>query len=45
VTFIVVHTDDYGSRWPSVEENISRTPALKLEHVDGAGRVYSLLPQ
>jgi hypothetical protein len=44
VNFIVVHTDDYGSRWPSVEEEIAHTPALKLEHVEGAGRVYSILP-
>ena len=26
----------------TVEEQIARTPALKLEHVEGAGRVYSL---
>jgi hypothetical protein len=43
VTFIVVHTDQYGSRWPSVEEEIAHTPALKLEHIEGAGRVYSIL--
>ena len=44
VTRIVVHVDEYGSRWASVEEQIVRSPALKLEHVEGAGRVYSLLP-
>ena len=44
VTFIVVHTDQYGSRWPSIEEEIAHTPALKLEHIEGAGRVYSILP-
>jgi hypothetical protein len=44
VTRIVVHVDQYGSRWASVEEQIMRTPALKVEHVEGAGRVYSLLP-
>ena len=44
VTQVVVHVDEYGSRWASVEEQIARTPALKLEHVEGAGRVYSLLP-
>ena len=44
VNSLVVHTDDYGSRWASVEEQIAHTPALKLEHVEGAGRVYSLLP-
>jgi hypothetical protein len=45
VTFIVVHTEEYGSRWASVEEEIADTPALKLEHVEGAGRVYSIVPQ
>jgi len=44
VNFIVVHTDQYGSRWPSIEEEIAHTPALKLEHIEGAGRVYSILP-
>ena len=44
VTYVVVHTDEYGSRWPSVEKQIIDTPALKLEHVDGSGRVYSILP-
>ncbi|MBY0494601.1 MAG: hypothetical protein K2Y23_10330 [Cyanobacteria bacterium] len=44
VTYVVVHTDDYGEQWPRVEEQIARTPALRLEHIEGAGRVYSLLP-
>ena len=44
VTLIVVHVDEYGSRWASVEEQIARTPSLELRHVEGAGRVYSLLP-
>ncbi|HEX8029753.1 MAG TPA: hypothetical protein VF491_14875 [Vicinamibacterales bacterium] len=44
VTHIVVHVDEYGSRWGSVEEQIVKSPALKLEHVEGAGRVYALLP-
>lgn len=44
VTYVVVHTDEYGGRWPSVEKAIIDTPALKLEHVDGSGRVYSILP-
>jgi hypothetical protein len=43
VTYVVVHTEDYGARWPGVEEQIAKTSALKLEHVDGTGRVYSLL--
>ncbi len=42
VTYIVVHTDAYRGNWPVIEERIKRTPALKLEHVEGAGRVYSL---
>ena len=41
-TYIVVHTDAYPGNWPLIEERIARTPALKLEHVEGAGRVYSL---
>jgi hypothetical protein len=44
VSYVVVHTEDYGSRWGSVEEEIRHTPALKLEHVEGSGRVYSILP-
>jgi hypothetical protein len=38
----VVHTEDYGERWPAIEAQIARTPSLKLEHVAGSGRVYSL---
>jgi len=44
VTYVVVHTEDYGTRWPAVEKEIAKTSALKLEHVEGSGRVYSLLP-
>lgn len=44
VTHVVVHTDEYGSRWPAVEAAIAKTPALRLDHVEGAGRVYSLSP-
>ncbi len=44
MTYVVVHTEDYGGRWPDVERDINETPALKLEHVDGSGRVYSILP-
>jgi hypothetical protein len=44
VQYVVVHTDEYAGRWPAVEEQIDRTPALRLEHVEGAGRVYSILP-
>ncbi len=44
VSYVVVHTDDYGGRWPRIEEQITKTPALRLEHVEGAGRVYRLLP-
>lgn len=45
VTYIVVHTDQYRDRWPMIEPRIARTPSLRLEHVEGAGRVYSLLPK
>jgi hypothetical protein len=43
VTYVVVHTDWYPpEEWKRIEEEIGRTPALRLEHVEGAGRVYSL---
>ncbi|HUQ86350.1 MAG TPA: hypothetical protein VM096_02255 [Vicinamibacterales bacterium] len=42
VTYIVVHTDDYADRWPQLEAQIARTHELRLEHTEGAGRVYSL---
>ena len=45
VHYVVVHTDEYADRWATVEEKIARTPALHLDHVEGAGRVYSILPQ
>jgi hypothetical protein len=45
VTYVVVHTEDYGERWPAVEEQIAKSGALKLEHVEGSGRAYSLLPE
>ena len=44
VTYMVVHTEGYGDRWPAVEQEIAKTGAFKLEHVEGSGRVYSLLP-
>ncbi|MFM8535097.1 MAG: hypothetical protein ACKOEC_16155 [Acidimicrobiia bacterium] len=45
VTYIVVHTEAYGITWRTVEEQIARSGQLKLEHSDGDGRVYSLLPR
>lgn len=44
VTYIVVHTQEYGIRWRTIEEQIAKSGALKLEHVEGDGRVYTLLP-
>lgn len=44
VNYVVVHTEQYGERWRAVEERIEKSGALKLEHVEGSGRVYSLLP-
>lgn len=46
-TYVVVHTDAYGSKdtWRMVEAQLANTPALKLEHIEGAGRVYSLTPR
>jgi hypothetical protein len=44
VRFIVVHTDYYTpADWAAVEARIERFEQLKLEHIEGAGRVYSLL--
>ena len=44
VTDVVVHTDLYPpDEWASVEDRIARAGDwLKLEHVEGAGRVYSI---
>jgi hypothetical protein len=43
VTYVVVHTDLYWpEEWKQIEKAIDKMPALKLEHVEGAGRVYSL---
>jgi hypothetical protein len=44
VNYVVVHTELYGDRWRTVEAEIEKTGALRLEHVEGTGRVYSLLP-
>jgi len=44
VNYVVVHTEDYGDRWPGIEQQIAKSGVLKLEHIEGAGRVYSLLP-
>jgi len=44
VTYVVVHTEDYGARWAAVEEQIAKSGALRLEHSEGSGRVYSVLP-
>ena len=46
-TQIVIHTDAYESqdKWRMVEAQLAQTPDLKLEHVEGAGRVYSLAPR
>ena len=45
VTYVVVHTEDYGDRWRDRRSRRSRRRgAFKLEHVEGSGRVYSLLP-
>ena len=44
MNYVVVHTELYGDRWRAVEAAIEKTGALRLEHVEGTGRVYSLLP-
>ena len=46
VSRVVVHTDLYEpGEWAAVEARIGRFPdRLGLEHVEGAGRIYSLRP-
>ena len=45
VTYIVVHTDLYPpGEWSQVEQRLQGfSSRLRLDHVEGAGRVYSLL--
>jgi PA14 domain len=45
VTHVVVHTDFYRpGEWSGVEERLQQFSAwLRLEHTEGAGRVYSLV--
>ena len=45
VTYIVVHSDSYQpSEWSRVEERLREfSSRLRLEHVEGAGRVYAVL--
>jgi PA14 domain-containing protein len=45
VTYVVVHSDMYSAEeWPKVEARLDHfTPRLRLEHTEGAGRVYSLV--
>ena len=45
VTYVVVHTNAYGDRWQTIEEQIAKTPALRLEHVEGPDRVYTIVPE
>jgi len=44
VTYVVVHVDDYApGDWAAVEERLRRYASrLRLEHVEGSGRVYAL---
>jgi hypothetical protein len=45
VTYLVVHTSDYGDSWRTIEEQIAKTPALTLAHTEGEGRVYTIRPE
>jgi hypothetical protein len=47
VNYIVVHTDLYPEgEWPRVEQRLREFGGwLRLEHEEGAGRVYALTPQ
>jgi hypothetical protein len=46
VNYVVIHTDLYPPGvWPEIAERLKTFESrLSLEHVDGAGRVYSLRP-
>jgi hypothetical protein len=45
VTYVVVHTDYYPpEEWVKVEERLRQfSSRLRLEHVEGSGRVYSIV--
>lgn len=45
VTYVVVHTERYPpGEWSKVEERLRQfSSRLRLEHIEGAGRVYSLV--
>lgn len=45
VRYVVVHTDYYTpADWTAVEQRLKRFEgSVKLEHIEGAGRVYSLV--
>jgi hypothetical protein len=46
VTYIVVHSEQYSAdEWRLVEAQLRDASDLRLEHSDGAGRVYSLVPK
>ena len=45
VTYVVVHTSDYGDRWPTIGEQIAKTPALRLQRVEGSDRVYTIVTE
>ncbi len=46
VRYVVVHQERYSAEeWARVEDALARfAPRLRLEHAEGAGRVYSLVP-
>jgi len=46
VTYVVVHEDQYpADRRPEIDERYRRFAAhLRLEHTEGEGRVYRILP-
>jgi hypothetical protein len=46
VRYVVVHSDLYPpGQWPAVEDRIKGFDNwLRLEHVEGAGQVYSIIP-
>jgi hypothetical protein len=47
VNYVVVHTDLYAQGdWPRTEDKIAHfSSQLRLEHIEGEGRVYSVIPE
>jgi hypothetical protein len=42
VTYVVVHGQDYGDRWPQIETRLGQSRDLQLVYSNGADRVYAI---